>query len=76
VIITYKRLHKLQVPIYRMRVTKAIAKCIQRLVDTENEVRVFGTETQNLESVSVRCSRYSQRMDGSAALHGEAQLRN
>jgi hypothetical protein len=28
-----------------MRVIKAIAKCIQRLVDTENEVRVFGTET-------------------------------
>jgi hypothetical protein len=38
-----------------MRVIKAIAKCIQRLVDTENEVRVLGTETQNLESVSVRC---------------------
>jgi hypothetical protein len=36
-----------------MRVIKAIAKCIQRLVDTEKEVRVF--ETQNLESVSVRC---------------------
>jgi hypothetical protein len=35
----------LQVPIYRMRVIKAIAKCIQRLVATENEVRVFGTET-------------------------------
>jgi hypothetical protein len=28
-----------------MRVIKAIAKCIQRIVDTENEVRVFGTET-------------------------------
>jgi hypothetical protein len=26
-------------------VIKDIAKCIQRLVDTENEVRVFGTET-------------------------------
>jgi hypothetical protein len=45
----------LQVPIYKMHAIKAIAKCIQRLVDTENEVRVFGTETQNLESVSVRC---------------------
>jgi hypothetical protein len=55
VIITLKRLHKLQVQIYRMRVIKAIAKCIQRSIDTENEVRVFGTETQNLESVSVHC---------------------
>jgi hypothetical protein len=45
VFITYKRLHNWQVPIYRMRVIKAIAKCIQQLVDTENEVRVFGTET-------------------------------
>jgi hypothetical protein len=42
VIIDYKRLHELQVAIYRMRVIIAIAKCIQRSIDTENEVRVFG----------------------------------